>query len=183
MGVDRKAGKVLVLAISYGVGPDKIASSIGCTVEQARKLLKDFEAKFASIPKYKAKVVRMAKQVRPTPYVETIFGRRRYIPDLNSKDIGLLSRAERQAFNTVIQGSAADIMKLALIRAHSCFVDEPDINVVLTVHDELVTITPEDRAEETAEAIRQSMEGIHLNDITVPLKAEVYVVDKWGQAK
>jgi DNA polymerase I-like protein with 3'-5' exonuclease and polymerase domains len=183
MGVDRKAGKVLVLAISYGVGPDKIASSIGCTVKEAKDLLNRFEDRFSSIAKYKAKVVRLAKQITPVPYIETLFGRRRYIPDLLNKDFGLLSRAERQAFNTMIQGSAADIMKLALVRAHSCFVDEPDINVILTVHDELVTIAPEDRAEEVAEAIRESMEGIKLAKITVPLKAEVYVVDKWGEAK
>jgi DNA polymerase I-like protein with 3'-5' exonuclease and polymerase domains len=74
-------------------------------------------------------------------------------------------------------------MKLALVRAHSCFLDEKDINVVLTVHDELVTITPVDRAEETAEAIRKSMEGIKLKDITVPLIADVKIVDKWGEAK
>jgi len=72
---------------------------------------------------------------------------------------------------------------LALVRAHSCFTDEPDINVILTVHDELVTIAPEDRAEEAAEAIRQSMEGIKIKEITVPLQAEVYIVDKWGEAK
>lgn len=183
MGVDRKAGKVLVLAISYGVGPDKIASSIGCSVTEAKKLLTDFEQKFSSIPKYKGRVVRMAKQSGSVPYVETIFGRRRYIPDLLSKEQGFISRAERQAFNTVIQGSAADIMKLALVRAHSCFVDEPDINVLLTVHDELVTACPEDRAEEVAEAIRVSMEGIRIKEITIPLVAEVYVVDKWGEAK
>ena len=183
MGVDRKAGKVLVLAISYGVGPDKIATSIGCTVKEAKELLTRFEKEFSSIAKYKAKVVRFAKNNGRIPYVETIFGRRRYIPDLLSKETGLLSRAERQAFNTMIQGSAADIMKLALVRAHSCFLTEPDINVVLTVHDELVTICPEDRADEVAEAIRISMEGIQLKEIHVPLKAEVYVVDKWGQAK
>jgi DNA polymerase I-like protein with 3'-5' exonuclease and polymerase domains len=183
MGVDRKAGKVLVLAISYGVGPDKIASSIGCTVSEAKKLLTDFEKKFASIAKYKAKVVRFAKQSGPVPFVETIFGRRRYIPDLKSREVGLLARAERQAFNTVIQGSAADVMKLALVRAHSCFLDEPDINVVLTVHDELVTIAPTHRAEEVAEAIRESMEGIRLKQITVPLIADVKIVDKWGEAK
>ena len=183
MGVDRKAGKVLVLAISYGVGPDKIAASIGCTVKEAKDLLNRFEDKFSSINKYKAKVIRMAKQAGQVPFVETMFGRRRYIPELNSKDFGALGRAERQAFNTVIQGSAADLMKLALIRAHSCFVDEPDINVVLTVHDELVTITPEDKAEEVAAAIKESMEGIKLPQITVPLIAEVYVVDKWGEAK
>jgi len=183
MGVDRKAGKVLVLAISYGVGPDKIATSIGCSVKEAKDLLNRFEKEFSSIAKYKAKVVRMAKQSGPIPYVETIFGRRRYIPDLLSKEMGLLARAERQAFNTMIQGSAADIMKLALVRAHSCFTDEPDINVILTVHDELVTIAPEDRAEEVAEAIRSSMEGIKLKEIKVPLIAEVNIVDKWGQAK
>jgi DNA polymerase I-like protein with 3'-5' exonuclease and polymerase domains len=183
MGVDRKAGKVLVLAISYGVGPDKIAQQIGCTFTEAKKLLSSFEKEFASLAKYKAKVVLEAKRLIPMPYVETIFGRRRYIPELNSAEFGKVARAERQAFNTVIQGSAADIMKLAIIRAHSCFVTEPDINVILTVHDELVTVCPEDRAEEVAEAIRVSMEGIRLPQITVPLKAEVYVVDKWGQAK
>jgi len=119
----------------------------------------------------------------PVPFVETVFGRRRYIPDLLSKETGLLARAERQAFNTVIQGSAADIMKLALVRAHSCFLDEPDINVVLTVHDELVTIAPTGRVEEVAEAIRSSMEGIRLKEITVPLIADVHIVDKWGEAK
>jgi DNA polymerase-1 len=183
MGVDRKAGKVLVLAISYGVGPDKIATSIGCTIKEAKDLLTRFEKEFSSIAKYKAKVIRFAKNNSPIPYVETLFGRRRYIPDLLSKEQGLLSRAERQAFNTMIQGSAADIMKLALVRAHSCFMAENDIKVVLTVHDELVTICPEDRAEEVAEAIRESMEGVKLEAIKVPLKAEVYIVDKWGQAK
>jgi DNA polymerase I-like protein with 3'-5' exonuclease and polymerase domains len=183
MGVDRKAGKVLVLAISYGVGPEKIASFLECSVQEARKLLRDFESKFSSIPKYKAKVVRFAKQSGPIPFVETIFGRRRYIPDLLSKDQGLLSRAERQAFNTVIQGSAADIMKLALVRAHSCFINEPRINVVLTVHDELVTIAPDELAVEAAEAIRESMEGIRLKALNIPLIAEPKIVDKWGEAK
>jgi DNA polymerase I-like protein with 3'-5' exonuclease and polymerase domains len=183
MGVDRKAGKVLVLAISYGVGPDKIATSIGCSVKEAKDLLTRFEKEFSSIAKYKAKVVRQARNNTPVPYVETIFGRRRYIPDLLSKEQGLLARAERQAFNTMIQGSAADIMKLALVRAHSCFIDEPSVDVILTVHDELVTICPEEYADIVADSIRQSMEGIQLKEIRVPLKAEVYVVDKWGEAK
>lgn len=183
MGVDRKAGKVLVLAISYGVGPDKIAASIGCTLKEAKDLLNRFEEKFSTIAKYKAKVIRNAKQVGPVPFVETMFGRRRYIPELSSQDYASLGRAERQAFNTMIQGSAADLMKLALVRAHSCFVNEPNVNLILTVHDELVTITPEDKADQVAEAIRESMEGIHLPQITVPLIADVKIVDKWGEAK
>ena len=183
MGVDRKAGKVLVLAIAYGVGPDKIAQQVGCSVDEAKKLLNNFQDKFHDIAKYKAKVIRLSAQRTPVPFVETIFGRRRYIPDLRSSERGLKSRADRQAFNTVIQGSAADLMKLAIVRAHSCFVDEPDVNVVLTVHDELVTVAREDLAQETAEAIRVSMEGIKLPEINIPLIADVKIVDKWGEAK
>jgi DNA polymerase I-like protein with 3'-5' exonuclease and polymerase domains len=183
MGVERKVGKMLVLAISYGVGPEKIARSIGCSEKEARDLIDQFSAEFPDILKYKAKVIRTARGYSPVPYVETLFGRRRYLPELKSSENGLKFRAERQAFNTMIQGSAADLMKLALVRAHSCFVDEPDVNVVLTVHDELVTVAREDLAEEAAEAIRESMEGVRLPEITVPLLAEVHIVDRWGEAK
>ena len=183
MGVERKVGKMLVLAISYGVGPEKIARSIGCSEKEARDLIDQFSEEFSDILKYKSKVIRTARSHSPVPYVETLFGRRRYLPELKSSENGLKFRAERQAFNTMIQGSAADLMKLALVRAHSCFVDEPDVNVVLTVHDELVTVAREDLAEEAAEAIRESMEGVRLPEITVPLIAEVHIVDRWGEAK
>jgi DNA polymerase-1 len=102
---------------------------------------------------------------------------------LTSPDIGPKSRAERQAFNTVIQGSAADLIKLAMVRAHSCFVNEPTVNVLLTVHDELVTIAPDHLADETAAAIRESMEGVKLPDMLVPLIADTHIVQKWGEAK
>jgi len=183
MGVDRKAGKVLVLSIAYGVGPEKIAQSIGCSVNEGKELLNRFAEQFNDIGKYRARVIRQCMARGPIPYVTTVFGRKRYIPDLKSTDKGLRARAERQAFNTVIQGSAADLMKLAMIRAHSCFVDEPDANVILTVHDELVTVAREDLAEEVAEAICESMEGIQIPEIIVPLIADVKIVNKWGEAK
>lgn len=183
MKVERKVGKMLVLAISYGVGPDKIASSIGCSMKEAQDLMNRFEAEFKSISTYKARVIRRAKEQSPMPFASTIFGRRRYIPDLKSKDSRLVARAERQAFNTVIQGSAADIMKLALVRAHSCFVEEPDVNITLTVHDELVTVAPTHLADEVAEAIRISMEDVKLEQLAVPLVADINIVDNWGQAK
>ena len=183
MGVERKVGKMLVLAISYGVGPEKIARSIDCTEKEARNLIDQFSEEFHDILKYKAKVIRTARSKGDIPYVETLLGRRRYLPDLKSTENGLKFRAERQAFNTMIQGSAADLMKLALVRAHSCFITEPDVNVVLTVHDELVTVAREDLAEETAEAIRESMEGVKLPEIIVPLIADVKIVDRWGEAK
>lgn len=183
MGVERKVGKMLVLAISYGVGPEKIARSIDCTEKKARDLIDQFSEEFHDIIKYKSKVIRLARAKGEIPYVETLLGRRRYLPDLKSTENGLKFRAERQAFNTMIQGSAADLMKLALVRAHSCFITEPDVNVVLTVHDELVTVAREDLAEETAEAIRESMEGVKLPEIIVPLIADIHIVDRWGEAK
>ena len=183
MNVDRRAGKVLVLAIAYGVGPEKIADQIGCTVKEAHQLMDRFNDAFTSINNYRNRVIRTARQQRPLPYVSTVLGRRRYIPELLNKDLGMKSRAERQAFNTVIQGSAADLIKLAMVRAHSCFVDEPEVNVLLTVHDELVTITPDHLANEVAAAITASMEGVTLPDMMVPLIADTKIVQKWGEAK
>jgi DNA polymerase I-like protein with 3'-5' exonuclease and polymerase domains len=176
MGVDRKAGKVLVLAMAYGVGPDKIARSIGCTVPEAKKLLNDFSDKFSSVDKYRLRVVGVA---RNKGYVTTILKRRRYLPEITSRSHGDRASAERQAFNTRIQGSAADIIKLAMIRAHQMIPKEAKL--ILTVHDELVTLTPDHLVDETTEAIREAMEGIKL--IPIPLVADIKVVQKWGEAK
>jgi DNA polymerase-1 len=176
MGVDRKAGKVLVLAMAYGVGPDKIARSIGCSVTEAKKLLTDFSDKFSSVSKYRAKVIGLS---RNKGYITTIMGRRRYLPDLNSKQIGFRSSAERQAFNTRIQGTAADIIKLAMVRAHQMIPE--GAKLILTVHDELVTLTPDALVDETVKAIREAMEGIKL--LPIPLVADITIVDKWGDAK
>lgn len=179
MGVDRKAGKVLVLAMAYGVGPDKIASQIGCTKTEARDLLDRFASEFSSISKYRAKVIGSTKMAKPVPCVKTITGRRRYLPEIMSRDNGFRAGAERQAFNTKIQGSAADIIKIAMVRAHNMIPKESKI--ILTVHDELVLTTPADIAEETAEKLREAMENIQV--LKVPLVADVKIVDRWGEAK
>jgi DNA polymerase I-like protein with 3'-5' exonuclease and polymerase domains len=183
MGVDRKAGKVLVLAMSYGVGPEKIARSIGCTKQEAKDLLERFSDRFPSINSYKFKVLVSTKKLgnkeKPIPYVTTILGRRRYLPEMNSSDKSDRAGAERQAFNTKIQGSAADIIKLAMVRAHALIPKEAKL--ILTVHDELVTLTPDHLVEETQSAIRTAMEDIHLLDI--PLIADITVVERWGEAK
>ena len=176
MGVDRKAGKVLVLAMAYGVGPDKIAEQIGCSLQEAKDLLKNFTVKFPAVEAYKKTVISSS---RNSLYARTILNRRRYLPDLRSKEMWKRSRAERQAFNTVIQGSAADIIKVAMVRAHAMIPEEASL--ILTVHDELVTVTPSHLAEETAEAIRSAMEGIQVLDI--PLLADVKIVQRWGEAK
>jgi DNA polymerase I-like protein with 3'-5' exonuclease and polymerase domains len=179
MGVDRKAGKVLVLAMAYGVGPEKIASQIGCSKSEAKDLLDRFANEFSSIAVYRSKVISATRAGKPTPYIKTITGRRRYLPEIMSRDQGLRAGAERQAFNTKIQGSAADIIKIAMVRAWQMIPKEAKI--ILTVHDELVLTTPTELAEETAEALRQAMEDIQV--LKVPLIADVKIVDKWGEAK
>lgn len=176
MGVDRKAGKVLVLAMAYGVGPSKISKQIGCTTQEAISLLSRFNKEFPSVNRYRNKVL---AYTRKYGYVTTITRRRRYLPDIASNDPTLRSSAERQAFNTRIQGSAADIIKMAMVRAHSLI--PKGAKMILTVHDEIVTITPDHLAEETAEAIRSAMEGMDI--LGVPLVADVKTVQKWGDAK
>ena len=176
MGVDRKAGKVLVLAMAYGVGPDKIAKSIGCTVKEAKTLLTDFGAKFSAVNEYRTLVIGVARNLG---YVTTLLKRRRYLPDINSRVVGFRASAERQAFNTRIQGSAADIIKVAMVRAHNLIPKESKL--ILTVHDELVTITPDHLVDQTQEAIREAMEDFNI--IPIPLIADISVVQRWGDAK
>ena len=179
MGVDRKAGKVLVLSLAYGVGPDKIAREIGCSLTEARELLDTFTAKFPAVGRYKRAVIADARRRSPIPYVSTILKRRRYLPDLRSKEQWKRSRSERQAFNTVIQGSAADLIKVAMVRARNLIPDGS--SMILTVHDEIVTVAPDHLAEETASAIREAMEGVKA--LSIPMLADVKIVQKWGEAK
>lgn len=178
-GLGRDAGKLAVLAMSYGVGPDKVETQLHLPKGKGKELLDAFEKQFAPVYRYKRKVVAEAANQRPTPYVTTLLGRRRYLPDLKAQEFGLRSRAERQAFNCKIQGSAADIMKVAIVRAHAML--PPEAKLMLTVHDELLTSCPEHMAEEVVATIREAMEGIDVLDI--PLVATIKIANTWGEAK
>jgi DNA polymerase I-like protein with 3'-5' exonuclease and polymerase domains len=179
VGVDRSGAKTLVLGMMYGIGPEKIATSIGVSGKEARDLLDNFARKFPSITKYKSQVVAETRRRGPVPYALTYMNRRRYLPDMLSREIGKRAGAERQAFNTVIQGSAADLIKLAMVRAEGLLPDKAAM--ILTIHDELVTVAPKEVIEETAAAIREAMEGIKA--LSIPMLADVKIVDKWGEAK
>ena len=179
MGITRSAGKTLFLSLTYGVGPDKVAESVGCSLSDAKYLLESFNSKFSSVLRYKSHVVTESRKQSPVPYVSTYLGRRRYLPDLRSREMWKRSRAERQAFNTKIQGSAADIIKIAMVRAHNLLPEGSYL--ILTVHDELVTVTPNEQIDETVNMIRLAMEGIQA--ISVPLVADIKVVSRWGEAK
>lgn len=179
VGVDRSGAKTLVLGMMYGIGPEKIAASIGVSGKEARDLLDSFGRKFPAISKYKRQVVAETRRRGPVPYALTYMNRRRYLPDLLSREMGKRASAERQAFNTVIQGSAADLIKLAMVRADGLLPD--GAAMILTIHDELVTVAPKEIIEETAAAIREAMEGIKA--LSIPMLADVKIVDKWGEAK
>ena len=179
VGVNRDGAKTLVLGMMYGIGPEKIATQIGVSGKEARDLLDTFSRKFPSIAKYKSRVISEARRRGPVPYALTYMKRRRYLPELLSSEMGRRASAERQAFNTVIQGSAADLIKLAMVRADIMLPDSAAM--VLTIHDELVTTAPKEIIKETAAAIREAMEGIKA--LSIPMLADVKIVDKWGEAK
>jgi len=125
---------------------------------------------------------------RYPPYVTTMFGRKRRLPDLYSNDGGEPSKAQRQAINTIVQGSAAEIMKLGMIRLHKAFEAIPDkpFQMVLTVHDELLSLAPEDRAEECQALVIEAMSGVRYSGksvLDVPLIVSCGIASRWSEAK
>ena len=179
LNITRSGAKTLVLAISYGVGPAKVAGQLGVPVNEAKRIMNDFTQKFKNIDKLKRLCITTAKAKTPVPYVQTITGRRRYLPDLKSKVNWQVARAERQGFNALIQGTAADVMKIAIIQVDAALPE--GAYIVLTVHDELVVVSPDHLAEETMRVVKEQMEAIDFFD--VPLIAEAHIVDRWGDAK
>ena len=117
-GLNRNAGKKMFLSVAYGIGPDKLAADTGIKPTSAKQILDDFDRQFPVAGEYKRRVIRECRRRKP-PYVETLLGRRRYLPTIFAQDFGVKMRAERQAFNTVIQGGAADVNKLAMIEIHA----------------------------------------------------------------
>lgn len=183
-GLDRNVGKKMFLSIAYGIGPDKLAADTKLKITRVKQILDDFDHQFPVAGEFKRKVIRDCRRRRP-PYVETLLGRRRYLPTIFAQDFGLKMRAERQAFNTVIQGGAADINKLAMIAVyHDLAALDPRCKMLLTVHDEIVTRVPRDIAEEAAHCVKTAMEGIGRDvKLPVPLVADVKIVRRWSEAK
>lgn len=180
-GLDRKAGKVLFLSVAYGVGPDALAARIGISPTRARQVLDDFDRQFPVAARYRRSVINEARRRRPC-HVTTLMGRKRYLPELASIDRGARGRAERQAFNTVIQGTAADLIKLSMVKTHRALADKvPAARLILTVHDELVATSPRKEADLALEVMREAMEGI--NKLRVPLVVDIKIVDRWSEAK
>ena len=176
---DRQVGKGIAFAVAFGAGPDKVARVAGVSTPRAEGFLKKHRKEFPNIYTMQADIIRSCKSSRP-PHVTTILGRRRRLPQIFANDYSVAGKAERQAINTVIQGSAADIIKLAMVRLHSAIEGTP-FKLILSVHDELGVVAPEDRADEAVLLMREAMEGIDL--LRIPPVADIKVVDSWDQAK
>jgi DNA polymerase-1 len=122
------------------------------------------------------------KQVRESGIVRTLFGRLRPIPDINNRSHALRSRAEREAINAPIQGTAADLVKIAMIRVHERLRKEKlGGRMILQVHDELLLEVPEDEIDRTTGAVREEMESVA--ELEVPLVVDVGVGKNWMEAK
>jgi DNA polymerase I-like protein with 3'-5' exonuclease and polymerase domains len=177
----RQVAKGINFAVVYGAGPDKVASMAGISVKEAKRFLEIHQKMFPEIYAFKNDVVRVCRSRRP-PHIRTLLGRKRRLPLILSQNNGLRMGAERQAVNSLIQGSAADLIKLAMIRLSNLLPD--DIRLILSVHDELVVLAPEDRAQEAAALVKEAMLGEDIQKLLrVPLSSDVKIVDRWSEAK
>lgn len=183
----QKYGKSLNFAVTYGAGIRKVASMAGVTPAEARAILARHDAEFPEIRRYRAKLLARARahSVRRTgqpPHVETLLGRKRRVPAVNSRDDGVRKYSERQLFNSQIQGSSADLTKLAMVRFGG--LRENYMELLLTVHDELVVSAPAEYAERTAEVLVEAMTGEEIQRLVrVPLTADVGIAERWSDAK
>ena len=175
----RRSAKAVNFGIVYGISAFSLSQDIGVTVAEAKAYMDAYFATFPGVRRYMDAVV---EQAREDGYVETLFHRRRDLPELKSSNFNLRSFGERVALNMPIQGTAADIMKLAMIAVDRRLRSElPEARLVLQVHDELIVECPEDRASQAAALLEEEMERVVA--LSVPLTAEAHWGKNWLEAK
>jgi DNA polymerase I len=174
----RSIAKMVNYALLYGKSAFTLSKDIGVTQQAAQEFI---EAYFAGFPRVRQFIDRTLEEARASGVVKTMYGRRRLVPELNSRNGQIRGAAERVAVNLPIQGSAADIMKRAMIEVHAALVAHPDARMILTVHDELLFEVPKARAEEMAEIVRERMQAAA--QLRVPLTVDVGIGDNWKDAK
>jgi DNA polymerase-1 len=159
------------------MGPARAARELGVSVREASAYIKGYFDRFAGVRSFLDETV---AQARERGYVATILGRRRYLPELGSRDAGVRQFAERAAVNTPIQGSAADLIKLAMLEVDRCLRERGlDAQTLLQVHDELVVEAASDDAEAVGGVLREAMEGVRR--LAVPLSVEVRTGRTWAE--
>ena len=174
----RSSAKAINFGIMYGKGAYSLSKDIGVSVKEADAFLKSYLAAFPKVSGYMDKTIADA---RACGYVSTLFGRRRALPELTSTNHNIRASGERMARNTPIQGTAADVIKLAMVRVWRRLRDEKmESRLILTVHDELIVEAPEAEAEKAAAILREEMEGCV--QYAVPLSTDVHIGKNWLEA-
>jgi DNA polymerase-1 len=174
----RRRAKIINYALLYGKTAFTLAKDIGVPQEAAQDFI---NAYFAGFPRVRAFIDRTLEEARVSGVVHTMFGRRRLVPELNSKNGQIRAAAERATVNLPIQGTAADILKRAMIAVHAALAPTPDARIILTVHDELLFEVPKTRADEVATLVRDRMEAAAT--LAVPLTVDVGIGENWRDAK
>ena len=174
----RSSAKAINFGIMYGKGAYSLSKDIGVSVKEADAFLKNYLATFPKVSGYMDKTI---SDARNCGYVSTLFGRRRSLPELASNNHNIRASGERMARNTPIQGTAADVIKLAMVRVWRRLRDEKmESRLILTVHDELIVEAPEAEAAKAAAILQEEMEGCV--NYAVPLSTEVHQGKNWLEA-
>ena len=177
--IQRRHAKAVNFGIVYGISEYSLAEDIGVSFYEAKEYIENYLNNYSGVRRYMKDVVETA---RKTGFTTTIYGRKRYIPELTSSNFNIRSGAERIALNTPIQGTAADLIKLAMLRVEKALSEHyPQAQLLLQVHDELIVECPEDIASEVAQLVSREMEGIAF--LNVPLTAEAKYGKSWYDAK
>ena len=175
----RSRSKAINFGIVYGISAYSLSQDIHVTVREAQQYINDYLKTYSGVADYMKNSVEKA---RADGYVETIFHRPRFLPDIHSQKPALRGFSERVAMNMPIQGTAADIIKLAMIRvARRLKAEGMDSRLILQVHDELIVEAPLDEADRAAEIVREEME--HAVHLAVEMKADVHQGKTWYAAK
>ncbi len=174
----RRIAKTINFGIIYGMGVYKLSETLDISRQDAQKYLKKYHERYARIFSWQQDSLEAARQ---TGVVTTLLGRRRYIPDIKGQNKMLAARAERVAINAPIQGTAADLVKTAMIKVDALLEKEfPAIKMLLQVHDELVLECPENQADSVAKSVQKAMEQAFT--LTVPMKVEYGFAKNWAKA-
>ncbi len=177
--LQRRHAKAVNFGIVYGISEFSLAEDIGVSRYEAREYIDNYLTNYQGVRKYMKQVVEDAKSIG---YTQTLYGRRRYIPELKSSNFNIRSGAERIALNTPIQGTAADLIKLAMIRVEKALCDHyPEAKLLLQVHDELIVECPEAIASQVAALVSEQMQAVAA--LKVPLMAEANCGKSWYEAK
>jgi len=174
----RSTAKMVNYALLYGKTAFTLAKDIGVTPQVAQEFI---DAYFAGFPRVRAFIDQTLEDARNTGVVKTLYGRRRLVPELNSRNVQIRQAAEREAVNMPIQGTAADILKLAMIDTHAALARVPTARMILTVHDELLFEVTAERAGETAAIVRETMQNAA--ELRVPVTVDVGIGPNWADAK